>query len=526
MHKQRRVLELLTVCILTFTLKVNAQSAGRQFSLGFYKPVSDTNWRGYHSSIRDYAIQPTFDLPQDADTVKKRSWLHRKLFTEHLLEYNREDYQFYASFLPDLILGRSSANDNLWLNTRGFIAGGKLGKNFSFRTEFYENQGKFPRYLDAYSRAAHVVPGQGRARDFSSGKAFDYGYSSALLEYKAGKFLNFQLGYDKNFIGDGYRSMLLSDNAYNYPFLKITANVGRLHYTTMWAQFIDMMYPQSSYDNGFRKKWGIFNYLDWNISKKVSAGFFEAVIWQDSDSSGKRGFDMSYINPIMFLRPVEFSVGSPDNALLGFNLKYAPTTNSAIYGQLLLDEFKFKEITNGRGWWGNKFGGQIGFRSNNIFKVPELNFLTEINAARPYTYSQRTTLNNYGHSNQPLAHPLGANFVEWINIADYRYKRWFFRGELMIAKYGLDTAATNYGKDIFKSYDTRGSEFGNGIGQGLKTNLLYAQGTVAFLLNPKYNLRLELSAIGRQEKNALVTNREFIFSIGLRSTFRQLYYDF
>lgn len=524
MLRKKFVIALLTLSYLAISLNSFAQSAGRQYSLGFYQSSSDSGY-GYHSSLRDYMVQPEFELPT-GDTTRKRSWFHRKLFNEHLLQYKTADYDFYASFLPDFLAGHSSDNGTTWLNTRGVIAGGRLGKNLTFRAEFYENQGKFPKYLDAYGRQTTVVPGQGEWKSYSNGKAFDFAYSSALINYKAGKYLDFQLGYDKNFIGDGYRSMLLSDNSFNYPFLKVVANVGKVQYTTMWAQFIDKMYPKASYDNGYRKKWGVFNYLDWNVSKKVTIGFFEAVIWQDSDSTGKRGFDMSYANPIVFLRPVEFSVGSPDNALMGLNLKYAPSANSTIYGQFLLDEFKFKEMTAGRGWWANKFGGQLGFRSNNIFKVPKLNVLTEMNAARPYTYSQRSTLNNYGHYNQPLAHPMGANFIEWVNIADYQYRRWFFRGEVMLAKYGLDSAGINYGKDIFKSYNTRHEDYDNYIGQGVKTNLMYVQGSVAFLLNPKYNLRLEMSVTARREKNTLSDNKEFIFQFGLRSSFRQLYYDF
>lgn len=513
---------LVCSCMIA-NLSVNAQSAGRQYSLGFYQNTTDTS--SYHSSHRDYLVQPIFDLPQ-GDTTRKQSWLFRKLFREHLLEVNQDDYTFYASILPDLLVGHDNKNGSTWLNTRGVIAGGTIGKNLTFRAEFYENQGKFPGYIDAFGRQTGVVPGQGEWKGYSNGKAFDFASSSALINYKAGKHFDFQLGYDKNFIGDGYRSMLLSDAAFNYPFLKIIANVGRVQYTTMWAQFIDRDYPKASYGTGYRKKWGVFNYLDWNVSKKVSIGLFEAVIWQDSDSSGKRGFDASYINPIVFLRPVEFSVGSPDNALLGLNVKYAPSKNSTFYGQFILDEFVFKEITGGNGWWANKFGGQVGFRSNDIFKVKQLNFLSEVNAARPYTYSQRTTLNNYGHYSQSLAHPMGANFVEWVNIADYRYKRWFLRGQITLAKYGLDSAGINYGKNIFESYNTRAENFGNHIGQGLKTNLLYVQGTIAFLLNPKYNLRLECSVSARQEKNSLAKNNEAIFQVGLRSSFRQLYYDF
>jgi len=97
----------------------------------------------------------------------------------------------------------------------------------------------------------------------------------------------------------------------------------------------------------------------------------------------------------------------------------------------------------------------------------------------------------------------------------------------MYSKYGDDPdTKTNYGHDISKPYTTHPNEFGNWIGQGVKTNLLYAQGTIAYVLNPKYNLRLETSLAARRVSNDIGRNTDLIFSIGLRSTFRQFYYDF
>lgn len=141
-------------------------------------------------------------------------------------------------------------------------------------------------------------------------------------------------------------------------------------------------------------------------------------------------------------------------------------------------------------------------------------------------YQQRTTLNNYGHANQPLTDQLGANFREWVSVADYRYKRWFLRGELMLVHEGLDSANTNFGHDIFKSYDTRTYEYGNHIGQGLATNLVNVQASVAYLLNPVNNLRIELSVGHRGETNRLWKKQETFFSVGLRSSFRQLLHDY
>ncbi|MCK7558103.1 hypothetical protein MKQ70_25090 [Chitinophaga sedimenti] len=100
--------------------------------------------------------------------------------------------------------------------------------------------------------------------------------------------------------------------------------------------------------------------------------------------------------------------------------------------------------------------------------------------------------------------------------------------QLTYANYGLDQDdATNWGKDIiFKDYTTRQREYGNKIGQGLKTDLVYATGSLAYVFNPKYNLRLEASITHRQEKNSAFTNKETIFQFGLRTSFRQFYYDF
>lgn len=98
-------------------------------------------------------------------------------------------------------------------------------------------------------------------------------------------------------------------------------------------------------------------------------------------------------------------------------------TKNKIYGQFILDEFKLKELTAGNGSASNKFGYQIGFKSYDFMKTKNLYMQMEYNRVRPYTYSHWTTLQNYGHYNQPLAHPLGANFAEFLTIIRYHRDR-------------------------------------------------------------------------------------------------------
>ncbi|MGN7719982.1 hypothetical protein [Chitinophaga sp. 22620] len=485
----------------------------------------------HHTALKTILHEDSSALYTQTDSVK-RSWFHRKLFKEHLFEFREPDFNVFIDFLPDFQVGRSNQDKTLWLNTRGATVFGNIGKKFYFESSFYENQGVFPVYLDSFVAKRRVIPGQGLIKyNDVIGKSYDFSYVNALISYTPSKYVNFTLGYGNNSYGDGYRSMILSDIGFSYPYLKITANLGQFQYTSMWAQFMDVSsrsFNQAYEDLGYPKKWGVFHFLDWNATKKLTIGLFDAVIWADSDSLGrKRGFDWTYLNPIIFLRPAEYSGGSSDNAMVGMNIKYKLFPKVTAYGQLVLDEFKLKEFFGGDGWWGNKWSAQLGFRSFDLFKVNKLDLQGELNVSRPYTYTFRNGQGNYAHYNQSLAHPMGANFLETLGIASYTFKRWYFRGQVQYAQYGLDyTKAISMGQDIFKSYDLRTSDYGNKMFQGLKTDFLYGQGTIAFVLNPKYNLRLEASVAGRQEKNNLYTNRELIFSFGLRSTFRQFYYDF
>ncbi|MEJ6981641.1 gliding motility protein RemB [Pedobacter sp. P351] len=463
------------------------------------------------------------------DTSEQRSWIYRKIFTDHLIQVERPDYNVYIDFLPDFQIGRDSERKRAtWLNTRGFQVQGNIGKKFRFYSSAYENQGKLPVYLNNFVNSNGVIPGQVNAKFLSNGDK-DWAYASALINYTPNKYFSFVLGQDKNFIGDGYRSMILSDVASNYPFFKIETTLGNVRYMNLWAQFQDLKAPVLSHDNGFRKKYGVFHYLDWNINKRLSLGVFESIIWQDADSSGKRGFDLGYLNPIIFLRAIEGYHGSPDNALLGFTGKYKLAKNLTGYGQFILDEFTAKEFFGGSGYWANKFGVQLGIKGFDAFKIRNLNFLTEFNTARPYTYSQRSSLLNYGHYNQALAHPFGANFKEYLAIVDYSYRRFQFFLQGNIAEYGLDPADANFGKDIFKPYTTRNTakgNYGNQTGQGVKTDFVYFDGRTSFLLNPKTNLRIELGAVFRNEKNSLSYDKTTWLTFGLRSSFRNLYQDF
>ncbi|ACU06109.1 hypothetical protein [Pedobacter heparinus] len=533
---------LLGVMILAFySLKAQTPNVNIPYSYQFYQKLNgsvyDVNSRT-HSAIKGFYADDSLLVNRyqslmwmGVDSLNRGSWVRRKLTDEHLLNFKGDDYTVYADFLPDFQIGRDFKNSTTtWKNTRGFQIGGTIGDKFSFYTNGFENQAVFANYLTDFINTNQVIPSEmsGSIPRLSK-KTKDWSYVTALLSYTPNKHLNVALGYDKNFIGDGYRSMLLSDVAANYSFLRVRASLGNVQYQTIFGYMLDPGAEKLTTDRrlGDRGKWAAMHYIDWNATDRFSIGFFQAVTWADAEPEGKRGFDFNYVHPFIFLRSVESANStSPDKMRLGINTKYEILDKTTVYGQFMIDEFTAKEFFSNKGYWANKWALQLGFRGSDLFKVENLNYLAEFNTARPYTYAHFSRVSNYAAMNQPLAHPMGANFREVLGILNYSYKRFDLQGQLMYARYGLDPEGLNYGKNIFLNNYVHPSDYGNKIGQGIKTNLYFAEGRASYLLNPKYNLRLELGGVLRRETNSVKNTNTALFTFGLRSTFRNLYQDF
>ncbi|MBK5286800.1 MAG: hypothetical protein JJE25_15525, partial [Bacteroidia bacterium] len=535
------------------TISIIILRSSSAFSQDYFLPLERSMYQRYeenlsskeisfHTAFRTWRADELRDvIPFDSlnalpvkDCKFNRTWLGRKLCKEPLFIVDDEDFHLIVDPLFDFsgskettdILQNSFSTEqkkkNHFANTRGALIQGSIGNKFSFYTGFYESQASFPNYLNSFIKTYDVVPGQGKVKVLKGG--YDFGLAFGGVSYTPSKYFNVQLANDKNFIGDGYRSLLLSDNSFNYPYLKLTADVWRFKYTVLYAEFIDLLSPHDP-DLGYRKKYGTFHYLDIKIGRSLYFGFFESVLWK-SDLLGQRNFELSYLNPVIFLRPVEASLDSPDNMMLGANVRYKISDKTSVYGQLLLDEFKLNEIKAGDGWWGNKQAFQVGVKTFSIASIHNLNFQTEINFVRPYTYQHRSTLQNYAHYNQALAHPLGANFIEEVGLLDDRWKQWYMNAKVISATIGADTAGLNFGSNIFSNYFSYRKEYGNYILQGLKTNLFYYELKLGYTVNPLYNFNIELGLAGRDYKNDFYEEKTMLITFGIRTNLTNKYYDF
>jgi hypothetical protein len=283
--------------------------------------------------------------------------------------------------------------------------------------------------------------------------------------------------------------------------------------------------PRLSQQLGYRQKYSAISYLDWKIGQRLNLGFFQAVIWQADDSTGRRGIDPNYLNPVAFLRPIERNLGSEGNMILGLNAKIKLIDGHQVYFQFVLDEFDSKQLLAQNGYWANKYGYQLGYKGFDLFAIPNLSLQTEYNIVRPFTYSHWTSLTNFGHFNEPLAHPFGANFREWQNFINYRFKRYYGQVQYMNALVGYDEPGLSWGQNIFTSYYARERDTGNEIGQGLSTRIHFTQVKLGYILNTRTNLRIELTGGSRNVNDKYGRTSEKWFTIGLTTGVRNLYFD-
>jgi hypothetical protein len=415
-------------------------------------------------------------------------------------------------------------DQGIFLNSRGLSVRGSIAKKIGFSSWFTDNQERGPQFFQQQVIATRAVPGVGFYKDFKK-TGVDYFDARGYITFNATKFIDFQFGFDKNFIGNGYRSLFLSDWGNSYLFAKINTKIWKFNYQNIFME----LNPQYKVigANLLDKKYAAMHHLSMNVTKWLNVGLFEGVVF-----GRKNNFDFQYLNPIIFYRHVEGNNGSADNAVAGLDYKANIAHKVQVYGQVLLDEFVLGAVKNNPGDWRNKVGIQAGVKYIDAFGIRNLDVQVETNRVRPFTYAHFDTavnnnpVANYTHYNQPLAHPLGANFQEFIGIVHYQpAPKWIVYGKAIYYNQGLDSAGLNFGGNIFKNYITRsGDTFQTGGGANAKC----LNATLQLSYELRENLFLDASFQSRlytiegatgQSKSTLVT-------AGVRLNMFKRSYDF
>lgn len=346
---------------------------------------------------------------------------------------------------------------------------------------------------------------------------YEYVDFTGRVSYTPNHIFNFQAGNDYNFIGEGNRSLLLSDYGKPYPFVNINAKFWRINYAIYYQMF------QEGNFSPYKSKLATTHYLSFNATKWLNISLFESVVFQPKDTALQRGFDVEYLNPVIFFRPQEYSLGSSDNVLMGVNIS-AKIKSHTIYSQLVIDEFSLVELKNKTGWWANKFGAQLGAKGRFAIGSSKWFYRMEYNFMRPFTYAHLNEMANYGHNGSVLAHPFGANFHEILAEVKTEYRQFLFKLFTSYFQQGLDKDGLSFGGNIYLPYTLKASEYQNYIGQGLQNNGFRFSLTASWKFSKYGNLNLFLEQHLRMDsylKNAL-----YIPVVGLKTNIRNDYRNY
>ncbi len=479
------------------------------------------------TAVDEYNLRSLLMNNSEWVTVPKEDFLSKKPLLKslyktkaNLLEVNNKDFFLVVNPILNIQQAVEPGYDQgIFLNTRGISVRGLIAKKVGFASWFTDNQERGPRFFQEQVANSRAVPGVGFYKNFKN-TGVDYFDARGYFTFNAAKFIDFQMGYDKNFIGNGYRSLFLSDWGNSNLFVKINTKVWKLNYQNLFMELMPQFYKRG--DSLLDRKYAAMHHLSMNVTKWLNIGLFEGIVF-----GRKNRFDFQYLNPIIFLRHIEGQNGSPDNALAGLDFKANVAHKLQFYGQFMLDEFVLSAVKANTGDWKNKYAIQLGVKYIDAFGIKNLDLQFESNRVRPYTYSHYDTVANYSHYNQPLAHPLGANFQEYIGIVHYQpAPRWTINAKAIYYQQGVDSAGLNFGSNIFKNYTSRVGDLGNFVGNGAKATCFNGNLNISYEL--KENLFLDASLQSRLYKIDGFTGNSntTIVTAGIRLNMFKRNYDF
>jgi len=428
---------------------------------------------------------------------------------DRLYELNTDAFKFGVNLVANFKLGyESKAEKTIFQNTRGIEFYGNLDDKLFFYSTYHENQSNLLNYQQPFIDTIKSYRGYGNYKDYQSSvidrlNGYDYGYAEAFLAYNLSKHSSLTLGHGNHMIGNGVRSLLLGDDGPNYFYLKLQVQVWKLHYQCIWAELATLPARLTPNNTLLPKKYMANHYFSFKPRQNLEIGLFESVVF-----SRENNFELQYLNPVIFYRTIEHQLDSPDNVLLGLNLKWNLYQRVSLYSQVILDEFNLNQLTSGNQWWGNKYGYQLGLKYFDMAGITNLDVQVELNTVRPYTYThgQASPLTpaysvaNYSHYGQPLAHPLGANFREILTKLSYHPT-----DKLTLTLHYIHTTTgrntnQNFGADILQPSDTRISEFGIAQNQGALSTISMIDFVAAYKLTN--NLFVDLQLMQREDSNA------------------------
>lgn len=454
-----------------------------------------------------------FDLVKALnDSSKQYYTVTEILFKKHLVEIKGDGFNLNISPILDLSMGRDLSDTlsrSLFRNTRGIYVEGDLGSNFSFSSEFHENQGRFAYYQSefyashgelypnpsGYGQQNAVIPGEGRTKPFKD-DGFDFAFAIGNIIYRPHKNLLLSAGNTSHFIGEGSRSLLLGNENGFAPFLRADWQISpKVKFSYQKSRHLNLLrrVATSSAEAYYEPKSFTMLYFTWKPSEKIGLSLFEGTQWSRGDSIVSTFAPAQSFLPVPFVNPLSASQNQM-SSVLGINLNCSLTESTLLYAQSAISNIHYDDLAT-----------QLGVKTYQSFGKNEFFAQLEYNYIPPIFYENDSTQRlSYSHYNMPLAHILGNHVSEIISRLGY------VRGRIYA--------------DLTLSYSDRGAQentvllpTSNGLSVG-NTSVFYTSFEGGYRFNRKMNLCFFIQAIYRTQNTRELN--ESIVSFGLKTAIK------
>jgi hypothetical protein len=498
----------------TFYKDAFLQQSGKR-SIETFFPANE-NQLNLHELIRDSSKQ-YYDFTE---------WLFKK----HWLTVDRPEGNLSISPLVDFTGGKELSDPsrgNIFRNTRGIFAEGELLHKIGFQFIFAENQARFMGYeaayfnqqgeryvgTDGYSVQNAVIPGGARTKPFKT-DAYDYAFSMGSIHYELNRHLNIDAGNTPLFVGTGYRSLLLSDNALGTPHVRV-----RWQVAPKWSYQVLFSKQQNLYrkpltqavESVYEAKLYGATYLTFQPIPNLSLSLFTAGSQLRGDSLVKHGLIAQMLVPVPLVQN-DLLFGNSDlfNGITGLNVDFG-LEHLRLYGQLVVDKYEKSFL----------FAGQLGVYFWEVLHVKNLSAQVEANIVPDHFYEAANPKLSYSHNNLPIAHPKGNNFNEALLRLNYEYKRMFVQSKSVLQDNSGGSLVTQfYPNSIFSdAVDNAYVHTGRGM-------TIIQEFELGYRFNRKYNAMLLVAWKVRHFEYPGQANTAQQLTIGLKTGLLNQYLDF
>jgi hypothetical protein len=197
------------------------------------------------SKVDDYNIKSVFlnnlewVSAEEREQYKSKKSILKNFYRTpaNLYEVHVTDFDLFVNPVVQYVISKENDNDqNLFLNTRGLTIRGRIANKIGFSAYLTDNQERDPAYVQEWIQDRLAVPGAGFYKDFKDPGGYDYFDARGHFTFNVTKYIDVAFGYDKNFIGNGYRSLFLSDFSSSGLFLRLNTRIWRINYQNLFME--------------------------------------------------------------------------------------------------------------------------------------------------------------------------------------------------------------------------------------------------------------------------------------------------